>query len=848
MSKKPGPRYEGNAQSIINLCYQYRYDERNRPSQKKLPGKGWEYTVYNQLNQPVLTQDASQRTNNQWTVTKYDGQGRVIMTGLWNAGQVYTLAALQASIYAGAQWDTRNYADNITGYAITSYPAAIQILTVNYYDDYNNIPGLPAAFVVTGNSTSTTGLLTGTKTAVLNTVNATSPDYLSEVNYYDDLGRVTQTYKQHYQGGRLNPGNYDVVVNTYDFTNVILTTSRKHYNAATSTTAPAVTIANTYTYDHMGRKRQVQESINGGTSVIVSQLDYNEIGQVLTKHLHSETGAAPFLQDIPYTYNERGWLRTTGTGSLFTEDLRYNNPDAGISQQFNGNISEMLYSKTGVSGGITDSYSYDQINRLTSGTSSDSYNETGITYDLHGNIQTLQRTYGSATAIDNLSYTYAGTNQVQSISDAAPDVLTGKGYKFSNGSSFAYTYDPNGNMQTDVSKGITNISYNLLNLPVTYTMGTSTSTFTYDATGNKLRKVQVNGSTTTTSDYVSGIQYYNGAILFIQTEEGRALWNGSTYIYNYSLTDHLGNARLTFDSHTTTATQVQQDDYMPFGMEISRGPTVSPKNEYLYNKKELQEELGLDDYGARFYDPVIARWTTVDPMTEKSRRWSPYNYAENNPVRFIDPDGMETEDPQKKVNSTVTSVEDKSHNLHVTQSTTTTTVVKTETGSITTKTTVSATDIISNSETQGTVRGDVTTKTNVTTVDGDKTSTTFGDPTTVSRADSKADLSNLNSVDKSLESFRNDHHEQFNDAVDKAGNSFLSKAFGLGTLPFAAAASLSTYLPTVARVLSTVGAPTSAAGAGKSAIDAAHPVGSPKMILVTSNGQVVSDIRPQKYK
>lgn len=615
-----------NQTVLDNLCYQYRYDERNRLSRKKLPGKGWEYMVYNKLDQPVLSQDAVQRASNQWTVIKYDALGRVIMTGLWTDASTLPQSQLQTNIYNGNQWDVRNTSDTNTGYSISSYPALSSYLSINYYDDYSfsNITGFPAIFgtMPSGASPQTRGLLTASKVNILG-----SSNMLWDVSYYDGFGRNVQTYKQHYLGGGTpNFNNYDMVSTGYDFTNAITSTTRKHYNT-TNTTSPILTIANLYYYDHMGRKTQTKEQINGGAPVLLSQSDYNEIGQLKIKHLHSTNNGSTFLQNISYAYNERGWLSQVNdpnvapaADKLFSMALNYNTlvPAHNGSPQYNGNISEQLYNKGGA-GQKYVTYNYDQMNRLTAGNSVEAFSENGITYDANGNIKTLTRLGPNA---GTLTYSYGGTNQLQSVS---------------GGVTRSYGYDANGNATSD-GQGHT-ITYNLLNLPSS--IPGKSLTYTYDATGQKLRKI----SGTTVTEYVDGIQYTGTGIDFVQTEEGRVLNPTTSPNYEYTLTDHLGNNRVTFDQVKGKASE---DDYYPFGLNVARGAIPSLRNHYLYNKKELQDELNQYDYGARFYDPVIARWTSVDPLAEKSRRWSPYNYVMDNPLRFIDPDGMAADSANKK--------------------------------------------------------------------------------------------------------------------------------------------------------------------------------------------------------
>lgn len=82
---------------------------------------------------------------------------------------------------------------------------------------------------------------------------------------------------------------------------------------------------------------------------------------------------------------------------------------------------------------------------------------------------------------------------------------------------------------------------------------------------------------------------------------------------------------------------MQTDDYYPFGLAFN-SYSSGVKNDFLYNGKELQDELDLGwlDYGARMYMADIGRWGAVDPMTEKFFGLSPYNYVANNPIIFFD--------------------------------------------------------------------------------------------------------------------------------------------------------------------------------------------------------------------
>jgi RHS repeat-associated protein len=251
-----------------------------------------------------------------------------------------------------------------------------------------------------------------------------------------------------------------------------------------------------------------------------------------------------------------------------------------------------------------------------------------------------------------------------------------------------YSYDTSGNMLSDSNKKITAITYNHLNLPMKIIFANGgTIEYLYSATGQKVSKVVRENNTlcagsfcTATTEYLDGFQYKNNVLLFFPQAEGYVnvavvnttcvtckparIISSTSFNYVYNYTDHLGNVRLSYGTDPATGGLkiMEENHYFPFGMKhegynsdqrmlvkaaaigINQVPLgVTNYFKYKYNGKELQDELGLNfyDYGMRNYDPAIGRWSNIDPLAEKFSNTSGYVYALNNPVYFIDPDGMD---------------------------------------------------------------------------------------------------------------------------------------------------------------------------------------------------------------
>jgi RHS repeat-associated protein len=565
--------------AVMDYAFCYQYDHRQRLIIKKVPGAGEVHYVYDKLDRVALSQDANQRLTGQWSFTKYDVLSRPILTGLYThpaagADRLYLQDQLneQTILFESRSVDSANH--HYTNHAFPVLDTGnAQVLQVSYYDDYDfdNNGSLDVAFDSISHAFKerpfyrVRGQFTGSKTRILGT-----DIWLWNVSFFDDQYRVLQTQTDNHLGGK------DVLTSRYDFSGKVLETKLVHQKPG----RPDVPIAQDFVYDHAGRLLETRQSTGQEAAEVIARQSYNELGQLQTKQLGNN------LQQLDYNYNIRGWLTGINDAALsnprdlFGLQLSY---DKGFDKEyFNGNISGMRWKSSRDNIQRAYGYHYDSLSRIlqadyraldpathswTAEQEADQghFDVSGIGYDANGNILSMERRgltgvlpgqnkyrYGP---LDQLRYAYRG-NQLKAVDDevVTPDNQgdfedNGRHY---NGVLAEYGYDANGNLTSDLNKGITGIAYNHLNLPARIFFGEKGSMeFVYSASGLKLRKiVREAGKPNVTTDYSGAFVYRNDTLQFAHTAEGRVLYrpqdHSRTWAYEYHYQDHLGNTRLAF--------------------------------------------------------------------------------------------------------------------------------------------------------------------------------------------------------------------------------------------------------------------------------------------------------------
>ena len=608
---------------LHKFCYYTEYDDKGQAVRQWNPGTDCVYSLYDRRGRLAMTQSGKQRTANEWSFTKYDRMDRPVLSGIVTGG---TFESHKATLDAATVlYEERGSA--VHGYTNQSYPSATAegaYLSVTYYDDYDWLPANdPHAFSTTDALGGTPnyrvqGQSTGGKSKVLG---IDADEWLTTAVYFDSDYQTIQSVADLY------PSGIEITSNTHDFTGNVTRTKVKQ------------TVDNTvyeydkwFDFDAFGRLQQVSQQITGDQlngKVVLASYTYDELGQTATKAIHNG------LETESYAYDMTGRTNAV-TSPSFSYALDYEQSAvAGAVPRLDGNISAIRWG----SAASTDkayAYAYDRVGQLRSAdykllsggvwSPSANYQEGGLTYDLNGNILSVQRTDGNGENLHELTYTYDGYRLLSvGVNGTASD---------------SYLYDADGNMTFDGRRGLT-IAYNTLNLPEEIVAGNQKINYIYSASGEKLA-CDANGSLT----YYRSVMVYgsDNKLLYMLTPEGTVSRSegsaGTSYTYNYFKTDHLGSTRVMLSAVDGTLQASQTTDFYPFGLAFEYSNLN--KNRYLFSGKELQDGLvGSSmlewyDFGARFYDPMLGRWFNVDPAAQVA---NPYLFCGNAPMMYIDKDG-----------------------------------------------------------------------------------------------------------------------------------------------------------------------------------------------------------------
>ena len=612
---------------LTDNCFYTEYDEYGRVFKQYVPGASYTISIYDSWHRLAMSQDGEQRKTNKWSYTKYDLLNRPVMSGICSGGSYeYHKRAIQEE---GSPYVLRN--NSTHGYTDGCYPESVNdadVLSVTYYDDYNWVPQHYTfrSDLALDNAAdyNIKGLVTGKKIKVLK---EGTPQWLTTTMYYDDKYQVIQTI------GGLYPQGREYVSNAYDYTGNVI-----EARVIQGTPLDEFEYRKWFNYDQQGRLLSIDQQVAGDSQngrVAVVRYTYDELGRATEKKLHNG------YETCSYNYDIAGTI-TRSNSSLFSYGVESAFPNDHTPPRYDGKPIHFEWWRPG-NDGQGYKYSYERSGQISAAQYVEywpedqewvqlpNFSEQDFLYDKNGNIIQLLRTDSDGEPMNDLYYTYTG-NQLTGIIDYASVDSYG-----------AYSYDLCGNLTYDPVEQL-NFEYNELNLPSRIFGDNGEVRYIYDAEGQKLAAV-TDGSFT----YYRGVMIYTGKDadaedqISILHPEGVIIYNNSGYSYKYHLTDYMGNVRTVAlaDKVSAKLVEEQRTDYYPFGLAHSYNNLH--KNRYLFSGKELQDQtigrsgfLGLYDFGARYYNPMLGRWFNTDPALQTT---NPYLFCGNAPTFYIDKDG-----------------------------------------------------------------------------------------------------------------------------------------------------------------------------------------------------------------
>ncbi|WP_026733597.1 RHS repeat-associated core domain-containing protein [Fischerella sp. PCC 9605] len=470
-------------------------------------------------------------------------------------------------------------------------------------------------------------------------------DGSSESFSYDEKGNVVCslnrrgeeiTYRYNPRGQLLQQENADGTLLEYTYDSRGNLTSAIDSNSGTTTfeyddsdRLTQITDANgrclTYTYDAGSRRTSISD--NNGNTV---NYTYDDAGR-----LASLTDGEDNLI-VSYTYDDVGRLvredKGNGTYTTYAYDpasqltsLVNYAPDESINSRF-----DYSYDKLGRQVGVSTldgdwTYTYDATSQL-----------TGAVFD----------STNPEIPDQNLSYTYdAAGNRIQTVNNGeTTEYNTNNLNQYETAGDVVYDYDADGNLISKTEGNeVTTYEYNSENLLVKVVEPNGVETeYEYDALGNRIATIYDGDRTEYLID-----PFGLGDVVGEYDEEGNLVANYAHGLGLESRTDE-SNATAFYDFNDLGSTvsltdsegqTLNQYAYAPFGQEVQKTEVIANPFEFVGEFGVTEEPNGLDFMRARYYDSLLGRFTSPDPIGLAGGDTNLYRYTFNSPVNYIDPSG-----------------------------------------------------------------------------------------------------------------------------------------------------------------------------------------------------------------